>query len=447
MAFTGYDAPEHGGPIDMTGGGLDPSYAWALAPGGRFPGDEWAYLEYLAAKDPSQSRIRDGIGPGDSDPNYNVPDWLTNHKGLISKLLSLHEKNVREHGGLMNPGNPQGAGGNSFYSGPGADYGPLTGPTRGLVDQNTGNIFDGPDHRPEGSSDSTGGGGGRRGGGGGGYNGPVGPMQPKQPNFHASFLGWQPSNTGAPQFTGPANPTAPIAPPRAPGPTPPPGGFQGRWRGPNRGGGGGGGQGTGGHRIIASGPGGGTTIDVGDGGGSYTIADAARELGLSPEDLAGLGLGMGAFDKGHAPKQDLGGINFRGYDINALGGNEPGHLHDPSAGIYDTAGMPLPTLAARQFGESWDDYATRLHDLGFSMADIGGQSGPAGWMQGGNVVRGDGGYHFGNFAGPGEDTGRGFTIAPDGTRRYYSGGGAGGAGAGGITYGPDVWSQFSGASV
>lgn len=419
MPYTGYDPQEMGGPIDNTGGGLDPSYAWALAPGGRFQGDEWAYLEYLAALDPSSDRYdAQGHGPLDGHPEYHVPDWLKNNLGKIGKLLALHEKNVQEGGG-MNPGNPLEHGGNSLMSGPGADYGPLSGPTRGLLDQE-GHFWDGADHRPEGTSENGPAPSGGHHGGGGGYNGPVGPMQPAQPNYHPSFLGWQPNNQGAPQFTGAANGMPPVPAAGPSGPTPPPGGFQGKWRGPNRGGAASPSSGGSGASGGTSGAAGGTGT-----GGTYTVEDAARELGLSPEELAGLGIGIAASGKGKGPrvKQDFGAEGYTGADVNMMGANMPGWLRDPTSSVHDTAGMPNPTAPTRLQGEGTDDYINRLSDMGFGAHDIStmiGAGGGAmqGYGMGGTVVRGPEGYQFGDFAdqyAPGEH----YDIGPNGARTYF----------------------------
>lgn len=402
MPWTGYDPQQSGGPIDVTGGGMDPSYAWALTPG-RFNGDEWAYLEYLAAKDPSASRTADGIGPGDADPNYKAPKLPGNGalSKIINALLALHQKNVTDHSGLSNPGDPQQGNVQSAFSGPGAAYGPLTGPTRGLFDQGNDGIFDGPEGRGDlGTVGGAPSGGKHHGGGGGGYTGPSGPVVPTAQPYQAHFLAWQPTNTGTPRFTGPAGPTSPApAPAAAPGKQPPPGGYQGRWRGPNRGG-----SGAGSSSPSPAADGGGATSS---GGGDLSVAEAARQLGLDPKTIndliagvSGSGVAAGNVPEGGPRgRYDFGQNDFLGYDTNMLSMNAPGTLRDPSFGVYDTSGMPNPTPFMKNPGETSDDYMTRLHDAGFGMDDIGKlmsmQSGWGGW---GTVVgnQGGGGYHFAN---------------------------------------------------
>lgn len=403
--WSGYDLPESGGPIDTSGGGYDPSNAWALSPG-RNEGDMWQFLEKYLAADPNPNRIGDdGVGPLQANPGYDVPDWITKHKGILSKLLQFHEWNVKNTGGGI-PGsadNPVSGGGTqNFWSGPGAAYGPLSGPTRGLGDQNNPFIMDGPDIGGVGQGPPLPSGHGH-GGGGDGYNGPSGPLDfSDQQPYQAHFLAWQPGNHGDPIFTGPAAGSTSPAPLPAvhSGPTPPPGGFTGHWRGPK----GGSGNATSGPSSAGPASGAGTGNSTHD-----SLADAARALGMSDAEINDFLSSLQDMSAHLSPGQK-GGFEHQGpmgYDTNMLSSNEPGHVHNPSFGIWDTSGFPLPTMPTRNQGESSDEYAARLHDMGFSMEDIGGQAGGPhlgddGWMQGTNVVRGPSGYHFGNQVGPGE---------------------------------------------
>lgn len=82
-----------------------------------------------------------------------------------------------------------------------------------------------------------------------------------------------------------------------------------------------------------------------------------------------------------------------GYDTGYTFRGTPGWMSDPTTGIRNTAGMPLPTAPARsQFGTD-DEYIGALHDLGYDMESIIGMMNP--WGTGG-VVRGSDGYMFAN---------------------------------------------------
>lgn len=178
-----------------------------------------------------------------------------------------------------------------------------------------------------------------------------------------------------------------------------------------------------------------------------TLAEAAKALGIPDDAIQGLLGGILSLGANHGmPKQDLGGTEFRGYDTGAIGGNMPGNLTDPTTRIYDTAGMPNPTLPTQRAGETADDYINRLHDMGFGQADI--HDALAGnWMQGDMVVRDpNAGYLFANQVNqPGQD----YHINPDGTRQYYppGGGGAGGGNGGAAGGGSGIPGMFDWSSL
>ena len=215
MPYTGFDPPEHGTIPDMSGGGMDPSYAWSLAPGGRFAGDDWSAQEVLIALglDPATFQARHGAQEG-----YEVPGPVDDRRGLggiagiLSALLRGHEWNVQNTGGVSGGNAHLGLGDNHFFSGPGAPYGPYSGPTRGLADQGVppDRINDFPEWRPPGESGfGTPPAPRRGGGGGGGYNGAGGIPAYQGLQSTPQFLAWQPADLWAgqqpnprPAFTG-----------------------------------------------------------------------------------------------------------------------------------------------------------------------------------------------------------------------------------------------------
>lgn len=453
MPFSGFDQPQHGGQIGDPVG-LDPSQYYALSPGGRFPGDIWAYLEGLAAMDPAPGRD-DPYAP---NPDYNVPNALERLPGplgrAISAFLRQHEASVRRGGGdASSINNPLEAGyPYQGWSGPGAQYGPLGGDLHGLLDMGNVNLGD---------FDFSGGGGGDvapekprkgKGGGGGASFGPLN-FQPYAGVQHTpQFVDWQPKqphhvdNTPTRFVSGnragaapPGGPSVPVpAVPGGAGPRGKPGAKYGgyteaqllanprlvetlgaaglrRWNarggaGASAGGGRGGGGGGGG-RGGGSGAGGGqgsATLPPQQGSGPGSpltpqdimalLAASGGNLGRFSELLAQRGTGAagggGRFNP--IPPQDL-----RGYDVGYLDRGTPGWVRDPTQGIMNTAGMPLGTAPARRPGETTDEYITRLHDSGRDMESIIGMLN--GWGSGGVVRDERHGYGFGNLMGTGPE--------------------------------------------
>lgn len=386
MPYTGYDPF---GPQDPSGGGLDPSLYYALSSGGRFPGDTQNYLEYLAA----QSR-----GTAGGNPDYDVPDWMT-RLGRVGRMLGAHERNVRQGGEGQAPSDVGGYP-YHFFSGPGASYGPPGGPLHGLVDQGRPtDPWDGPD-RPQGGS--TGGGGSKGGGKGGGpkFNFNFTPYAGMQ--HQSSFVDWQPTQA----FSGSSGPTrfvpgqgsTSMPPAMPPVSSIPPLGSR-----PGNGGGAGGGKGAGGRRGGGSGKPG---KPSGPGKGTQAPGNSA------PLDfLSWLVQNRGSENRwGAAPGPGLRGSVGGGVDVNNIDKGTPGWMQDPTTGIWDTRGMPNATPSGPNPGESFDSYLARLHDSGLDSEAIGGLVGPYGfhqnesgdWEQGwgtGPVIRGPGGYQFGNQAG------------------------------------------------
>lgn len=387
MPYTGYDPF---GPQDPSGGGLDPSLYYALSSGGRFPGDEQNYLEYLAA----QSR-----GTAGGNPDYDVPDWLT-RLGRIGRLLGSHERNVQRGGEGQAPSDVGGYP-YHFFSGPGASYGPPGGPLHGLVDQGRPtDPWDGPD-RPQGGSTGGGDGKGGRGGGGPKFNFNFTPYAGMQ--HQSSFVDWQPTQA----FAGSSGPTR-FAQGQGsssrPAQTTPPLGAGGGVRLPGVGGGGGQGGGRGGAGQGGQGRGGGRG-GGGKGGGKNTKptqTDPAAEFLSWLFGSRGEGNRWGAAP-GPGLRPNIGG----GVDVNNIDKGTPGWMQDPTTGIWDTRGMPNATPFGPNPGESFDSYLGRLHDSGLDSEAIGGLVGPYGfhqnekgeWEQGwgtGPVIRGPGGYQFAN---------------------------------------------------
>jgi hypothetical protein len=405
MPFTGYDpfgpfVP--GGVIDVSGGGMDPSYAWSLAPGGRFPGDDYYYGEYLAGS----SR-----GTHTGNPQYDLPDWMT-RAGKPGRVLGWHERNVQSGGAGQAPHSP-GYGTYQFWSGPGAAYGPVYGPTRGLVDQGRppGTAWDGPEWKPEGTSTSKPGKGKGKGGGGGGkfVFTPYAGINHQSQFVDMQPIGWGEQATEPTRFVPGAGSSTPRpAPAPAPGPGRPGGGGQGR-----RGRGGSGGRGGGPGGPVGPGRPGNQGGRPGFPGGPIHPMPGEPGMRGRPTDLIG---GPGALTSGFRN-----GI-FGGVDTNYLDMGTPGGwIRDPSFGTMNTSGFPTQTVPAPRPGESFDSYMTRLHDAGFGNADIGNLVGPGGfnnesgeWQWDGwgtgPVVRGEDGY---TFARQGSPAAGGITTKPD----------------------------------
>lgn len=411
MPATGWDAPTHGDyAFDDTAASLDPSFYYALSPGGRFPGDVWAYLEGLAGQDRSAGRTS-----GDANPNYDLPSWLEHIPGrlgnLIARMVRGHESNVRNNADAA-VHNPLQAGDvYQGWSGVGAPYGPEGGPLHGTLDQGTSHLNDydygygrGLDPR-EGLPTTS----GHRGRGGDNF-GPLN-WQPYAGTQHASqFVDYQPIapftvDTSPTRFVSgrggtPARTTAPTAP--APPPFLPAGGTHSGHGG--RGSGAAGGRQ--GQQQRHNGQGGRSASDPAM---SSVLADVLAQL-FGPGAGTGTGIGTGTGARGNFPgniaagtpgtghnplagtRRNLtGGV---GYDTGYTGRGTPGWMLDPTTGIRNTAGMPLPTPLSRgQFGTD-DDYITAMHDLGFDMESIIGSMNP--WGTGGVVRGSDGSYMFAN---------------------------------------------------
>lgn len=432
---------ESGAPIDVSGGGLDPSAYYALSPGGAFPGAQQNYLAWLSGV----SR-----GTAGSNPDFELPDWLTNAgkgTGILSKFINWNAQN----GGVGNP--PTGFGlGNTggypyqTYSGPGAAYGPQGGPLSGLLDQGNPNNVDGPTSTvnvPPNTNKSP----RPRGGGGGGSVAPNFTFTPYAGiGFKPSFVGWQPITPGTPgpyaptQFVTPGGRAGPSNTMPAPGSGTPPAPAAnphptGKWRGPNKG------------KPFGPRPGA-PGAPAGPGGNSPNgpPGSAGGPGGPLNPDAALHGPGPNSAIDHRDP-------TFSGYNPNNLDKATPGWQLDPSTGINNTAGMGAPTLPAPKNGESWDDYYNQLHDLGLSGDTIaavlgpygytqhgagsgesnGNAQGPSSWSWGwgtGPVVGGPndpGGYHFANQGiGPGGFGGGADNFgASGGGKTDVSGGGSG----------------------
>ena len=403
MPFTGFDPFEPGGPIDASGGGLDPSAYYLLSPGGRFPGDLANYLEYLASR-----------GNGETaNPDYKLPDWATNLPGWFGRIARAHQWNVQNNG----PGTvaePLGGYPYSFFSGPGAWYGPPGGPLHGVADQGTDRFLDGPDAPPPGGDPGSGG--GRRGGGGGGeWNGPSGLPTYGGLNFTPQFLDWQPL---APRATSATPPTRFVPGagssirPAAPAPGRPTGG--GRQERPPKGATPPPGAGRPGRGAPAPQPAG-------------NPRQGAPASGSDPflawlESMLGGPLGS---DARHTPFGAVLRDGYAGVDVGNIDRGTPGWRRDPTTGVHDTSGMPLPTPRPPQSGESESGYIDYLHGLGFGVEDIFGILGDRGFHRNddgnwnwsgwgtGPVVRGANGYEFARQTGGGSGGGGQRAGQPD----------------------------------
>lgn len=452
MPDSGNDPQQSGSLLDGSGGGSDTSLYQLLSPGGRFYGDISNYLGFIQAKNTGGQ-----LGNGNEDvSNIQLP---SNYGKLISALLNGLVNNARQGGAGQAPGNPLTDGGYPFqlYSGPGASFGPKGGSLNGLLDQGNLSPVDGTDN-PFNHLDTAGiptdNGGGKKGGGGGGGSFSFTPYGGVP--FTASFVGYSPTQPGAVQHAAPiiqslVNSGSITAPPSSPG-------KQGGGSGSGTGGSGSGG---GGHRAPTWQVGGtppaiptggiqrpdgriidknGNTIWAPAPGQKVTSGGGGPGSGNAGASTNPTGAGQfgGVLPQGGIPANLFGpGINgpagttptdrdSRGVNFNNLDKGTPGWLRDPTQGIQNTAGMPLPTLPDPK-GMTADQYITLLHDLGFTQEDIAGvvsnygfnignpQAGPPspdghnpgdadnvsfGWGTG-PVVRGANGYMFANGSGGG----------------------------------------------
>lgn len=365
MPYSGYDPQQPGALPDVSGGGRDPSAYYALSPGGRFPGDIYSYLEYLSGLD---------RGTAGSNPDYNVPDWLQNLPGsggnVLRRLLSAHERNVQNGGTGQSPDLPGGPL-HSFFSGPGAYYGPPGGELNGVIDIGRPTPWDGVDDPGlgRGVSETVPGGGGGRGGGGGNRT----PLAPPIPyaglSFRPSFEAWNPSGAGGPITTpgrsslfGAATPT-PAGP--RPGTTPGRGGA---------GGGAGGGRAGRGSGVGGAGGGGGRN--------NQNLGVGARPGSSPPAGLQDFLDSLGrATDPVHFRQtgEDFRAGTLGGVDVGNLDRGTPGWLFDPTTGIVNTSGFPGATPFGPETGQNRDSYIAQLHDQGLSNESIATLLGPYGF--------------------------------------------------------------------
>lgn len=392
--YTGHD-PRYGGePIDISGGGLDPSAYYHQSPGGRFPGDTQNFLDYIVGVD---------SGTAGANPGYDVPKWAENLPGLYGRFARWHESNVRS-GGTGNA--PDYADPSLYlYSGPGARYGPPGGPLHGLLDQERPHNWDGTDGSTP--DPGVGSGGGRRGGGGGGG----------QPNFQfqaygglnhrPSFVDWQPeSPLSQPTRMVYGESTRQGAPAPLPGTNPgrQGGGVGGGGRG-RQGGAGGAGRGTPGPTGPARPRGGQPTqddflsfLDEFFGGVS---ARGPRAAGESFRQGFGAGVDMNLLDKGTP-----GWTRDRTLNPNMAGHRTPDTIPQPRAG--QSSQEYMDELA--RLGYDTDSIASLLGPYGFGVnRDTGEMTGEWKWGTG-PVTRGDNGYQFANGTGPGAGGSSGFSL-------------------------------------
>lgn len=435
MAYTGFDPF---GPQDPSGGGLDPSFYYAVSPGGRFPGDVEAYLEWRAA----QSR-----GTAGGDPDYdnagtqNLMNKIPGAGGKFLQWLAKFHANNQAGGEGQSPDLPGGYP-YHFFSGPAAQFGPPGGPLHGLVDQGrtSGGTWD--QDRPGGDlggNDD----GKKKGGGGGGSNfGPL-TLQPYQwLNHKSSFVDWQPTQP----FSGSSGPTRFVQGQGSsfPSAQPPAGGTPGP--GLSGGGKGKGKDGAGGGKGKKNA--GGKNGDQKTGPGQKSPLDELMDMLFSGPGLGTRGNAQRFGAPGGAMREGMGaGVNPNNLDMGT-----PGWMRDPTAGVNNTGGFPNPTPSAPRPGESYNDYMTRLHDQGFGTGDILSMLGPNGYRQNGAgdwewgwgtgpVVRDESGYHFANQQPGSRDISGNYGMQP------WGGGGAGGATGGGATGGGGVgrnWNATAG---
>lgn len=394
--YTGHDARYGGEPIDISGGGYDPSAYYSQSPGGRFRGDTQNYLDYLIGLDQ---------GTAGNNPDYDVPSWAERLPGLYGRFAKWHEQNVRT-GGTGNA--PDFADPSLYlYSGPAARYGPPGGPLHGLLDQERPHNWDGTDGNDADPGQPVGG--GRRGGGGGAAQ-PNFTFQPYAGLNHTpSFVGWQPDRplSQPTQFVY-GQSTRQAAPAPAPAPGGPGGGggvgggrSGGRQRGPNQvppsgtgptgnkpGGGGRGGQPTQDDFLAF--------LDEIFGGVSARGPRAAAD---NFRQGFGAGVDMNLLDKGTP-----GWTRDRTLNPNMAGHRTPDTIPQPRAGQSVQEYMDE---LARQ-GVDTESIASLLGPNGFRVGDDGKMTGEWGWGTG-PVTRGDNGYQFANQGG-GQAPGSGYSM-------------------------------------
>ncbi len=403
-----------GGATDVSGGGEDPSYAWSLAPGGSFPGADQNYLGY---------RQGDPYGNPGYKPGYLSS--LLSHTRL-GPLISGMTANAQSPGAGQAPGDPTTSGGYPYqgWSGPGAAYGPITGPTRGLIDQGRppGTAYDGPETKPSISGE------------GGGTTKKGGNKRPTQHfsftpyqaiQVHPQFVDWQPSNPGDPSTptrfvsgSGSSTPATPAPAAQKPG------------KGPGKPGkGGSGGKGS------PAGPGGQAPAGTGGAGGKPGLGQppmGARQPVGAPATSVPPGTSPYGTQQIRARdgKPDFTAGTYGGVDTNYIDYRTPSWLRDPTTGILNTSGMPDPTPFApdspayqQSMGgpnQQFDAYVTALHDRGLGTDDIMSLVGPYGYQQDGK-----GGWTWGWGSGPVVSNG------PHGGNYSFASQAPGGGGGGG----------------
>jgi hypothetical protein len=401
--YTGHDPRLGGEPIDISGGGPDPSAYYHQSPGGRFPGDQQNFLDYMIGLE---------RGTAGGNPDYDVPAWAERLPGLYGRFARWHESNVRNGGPGQAPGPVDPA--RFLYSGPAARYGPPGGDLHGLLDQERPQPWDGPDGAP--TPNDQGGGGGRRRGGGGGGGGSFSYQAYGGLNHKPSFVDWQPDNpAGQPtRFVYGENT-------RQQGSAPLPGPISAR---PGGGGGGGGRGGQRGNQVPPSG--------TGPAGNKPTKPGGPSEQDFLDYLNDVLGGGGGAQDKiarGRDFRAGMGG----GVDMNLLDKGTPGWMRDRTLNP-NLAGHQTPeTLIAPRTGQSTEDFLDSLGRQGYDIDTISSLMGPNGykrqedgsWTWGwgtGPVTRGENGYQFAND-GTGQG-GSGFSLfnPPPGNNRGANGG-------------------------
>lgn len=430
--YSPYGEFDPGGVVDMSGGGADSSYAWSLAPGGRFPGDDYYSSEYRSGLD---------TGGAYGNPDYRLPPWLAATLGhsRVGSLLSRHESNVRSPGAGQAVHDAGAAGSNHFFSGPGAAYGPATGPTRGLVDQGRppGEAWDGPELRPPGGTEAGKPGKGKGKGGSQAGHFTYSPYQGIQQ--HAQFVDWQPTAfgeqpSGPTRFVGGAGSSTPGGSAAPPAGTRGQGGKGGKGdgKGPAGGPAAGGGRGAGsGQGQGAGGPGGRPGANSGQGGGPGQGA-------YPPVD--GGAVAQGGHFRPSDNKTPFNASTYGGVDTNNLDYRTPSWMRDPTTSVMYTSGFPNATPFAPTSGhwqtasgatnqpiQGFDSYVTSLHDAGFTTDDIMSLVGPYGYRQDGSgnwewgwgtgpvVSNGENGgnYSFANGSGPSSGgAGDGFSPGP-----------------------------------
>jgi hypothetical protein len=405
MPDTGYDPYggfTPGAPIDMSGGGEDPGYYYSLAPGSPFPGATANYLGY-----------RSGASVGNAGGSGEKPGHIP-LGGALGRLGNF----VLWNNATGGPGQqPSGPGGYpyQFWSGPGAAYGPASGPGTGLVDMGrpVGSIWDGAEQKPPGSTDSSPGTTKKPGGGGHHQTFNLQPYQGLRST--PQFVEWNPTPYGArpnPSIFSGGGPSSTPGPAPLPVTRKPPHGGSGAGSGAS----GGGGRPSGGQGAAP-----GTVKPGSPVTPPGSIFDPANPPGWHPQAK---------------PTPDHGqNSTFGGVDSNYLDFMTPSWTRDPTTGIMNTSGFPGSTLTAPQSGglqteggqgtfpaQTFDSYMAQLHDQGLSNDEIMSMVGRYGYQQDssgnwqwnwgtGPVVGnpGGGGYQFARGAsggGGGQDAGK-----------------------------------------